>query len=89
MILDLEGFTKLHKAFTKSRLWQSLPRSGLNFYKQRLKYGRYIFFSLQNFKYLKIKNKYIGHLPKLVFGHIYMITRPPIEKQHYFKNKMR
>ena len=47
-----------------------------------------IFFSLQNLKFLEIKNKYIEHLPKLVFGHIYVIMRLPIEKQHFVKDKM-
>ena len=74
MILDLEDFTKA----AKSRPWLRLPKSGLNFCKQRLKYGRHIFFSLQNLKCLKIKNKYIERCPKLFFGHVCVIIRFPI-----------
>ena len=58
----LEGFTII------------LLRSGPNFCKKRLKYGCHIFFSLQNLKCLKIKNKCGEHLPKLVFGHICVVT---------------
>ena len=60
VVLDLRGF---HKA-AKSRLWLSLPGSGLNFCKQRLQYDCHIFFSLQNLKCLKIKYKFVEHLPK-------------------------
>ena len=35
----------------------------------------------------KIRNKYIGHLPKLVTGHCYVATRSSIEKQHFTKDK--
>ena len=62
MILDLEDFTEL---------------LSLGF-KLRLKYGRHIFFSLQNLKCMKINNKYIEHLPKLFFGHVCVIIRFPI-----------
>ena len=75
MGLRLRGF---HKD-AKSRLWLSPPGSGLNFCKQRLKYGHQIFFSLQNLKYLKTKKKYIGHHDKLIFRHIYAVTRLSIE----------
>ena len=71
MVLDLDGFAKA----AKSMLWISLLGSGFNFFKQRLKYGCHISFSLQNLKCLKIKNEYIKHLPKLVLGHVYVVTR--------------
>ena len=40
---------------------------------------------LQNLKCLKIKNRYTGHFPKLVFGHFYLVTRFSIAKQHIDK----
>ena len=43
VVLPLEGFTKL-----LSLRLPSVPSSGLNFCKQRLRYSLHIFFSLQN-----------------------------------------
>ena len=70
----------------KSKFWLSLSGSGLNFCKQRLKYGRSIFLSLQNLKCLKIKNKYITeHLPMLPFRYIYVDARFSVEKQQFLQ----
>ena len=68
-------------------LWLNLSWSGFHFCKQRLEYGRCKFFSLPYLKCLKIKNKYTGHLPKLVFGQCCVVTRYSIEKQHFTKDK--
>ena len=79
MVLDLGVLQSCYK----SRPWLSLPWSGLNFCKQRLTYGRDIFF---NFICLRLKNKYVEHLPKLGFGYIYVVARYSIEKQHFFQS---
>ena len=45
-------------------------------------------FLTSKFEMHKIKNKYIGYFPKLVFGHFYVVTSLSIEKQHFTKDKM-
>ena len=67
VVLDLEGFTEL----------LSLSMFGLNSRYRSLKHGRHKFLILQNLKCLKIKNKYIGHLSKLVFDQVCVVTRFP------------
>ena len=79
VILDLEGLTKMPSL--------SLHRNGLNFCKQRLKYGRHISSYLKNLKCLKINNKYIEEHRRLVFGYIYLGIRLSIEEQHFLKIK--
>ena len=65
VVLNVEGF---HKG-VRSNFWHSGPY----ICKQRLKYGHHKFFSVQSLKCLKLNNKYLGHHPKLVLGHFYVV----------------
>ena len=47
-----------------------------------------IFPPLQNSKCLKIKDKHMEHLSKLVFAVLYVATRIFIAKQHFTEDKM-
>ena len=45
-------------------------------------------FSLQNFKWVNIRYKYIKQLPKVFFGCFYMFTKFPITREHLTRDNM-
>ena len=54
-------------------------RVGLTFTNYDLNMADINFSHLQKLKYLKIKAKNIGHLPKLVLGYFYVVISLPLK----------